>query len=199
MSILAFDGPTGVGKSTLARLVADRIGAEVLLDPVSVSPLLLGYYNGHATPSATLGNELAFLHGRSELLASAPKDQLVVADFTVARTGPFAEFLSNPEERQIVIDEMRARLTAGPPVDVLVLLDADPDTLLGRVQLRNRQAEGDLTIEHLTELRHHFGAWRAELLDQARAAIEIDTAQHDLRRSDHLDDLMARLATMLEF
>lgn len=197
MSILAFDGPTGVGKSTVARLVADRIGAELLLDPVSVSPLLAGYYTGEASPSATLDHELAFLRGRAELLASAHDDRLVVADFTVARTGPFAEFLADPHERAVVIEEMRALLAAGPRIDVLVLLDADPETLLGRVRLRNRHAESDLTIEHLTELRHHFGGWRTELLDEAHASVEIDTTQQDLRRIEHLDDLTADLVTML--
>lgn len=196
MSIVAFDGPTGVGKSTAARAVAERLGGTLLLDPVSVSPLLGGYYNGRAVPSAILDDELTFLRGRARLL-STHEDRLVVADFTVARTGPFAEFLSDPDERASVIDEMRRLLAEGPSVDLLVLLDADAHTLLRRVHLRNRRTEGDLTIEHLTELRHHFGTWRSELLGQANAVIEIDTTRQDVRRLESLDDLAARIATML--
>ncbi len=197
MSIVAFDGPTGVGKSTAARAVADRLDAELLLDPVSVSPRLVGYYNGHAVPSAVLDNELAFLRGRAELLASAAADRLVVADFSVARTGPFAEFLNDPDDRSVVVDEMHELLAAGPRIDMLVLLDADPVMLLERVQQRNRHAESDLTIEHLTELRDHFSQWRSELVGQADAVVEIDTTQLDLRRAETLDDLIARLAVVL--
>ena len=111
---MAIDGPTGVGKSTTSRAVAERLGADLLLDPVSVSPLLDDYYTGEATPSAALASELAFLRGRAELMASADPDQLVVADFTVLRTAPFAEFLTDPDDRRLVLDEMRQLMASGP-------------------------------------------------------------------------------------
>jgi deoxyadenosine/deoxycytidine kinase len=197
VTIVAIDGPTGVGKSTTSRAIAERLGADLLLDPVSVSPLLDDYYTGEATPSAALASELAFLRSRAELLASAEPDRLVVADFTVLRTAPFAEFLGDPGDRRRVLDEMRRLMVLGPRIDVLVLLSAQPESLLERVRTRDRRAEVDLTIEHLVELRRHFASWREELLAQADTSIEIDTASWDPRRSDHLDELLARITESL--
>ncbi len=193
VTIVAIDGPTGAGKSTTARAIAGRLGAGLLLDPVSVSPLLDDYYTGEATPSAALASELAFLRGRAELLASADPDQLMVADFTVLRTAPFAEFLEDPNDRRRVLDEMRRLMERGPRIDVLVLLHAEPDALLQRVRTRDRRAEADLTIDHLVELSRHFTSWRNELLAQADAAIELDTATWDPRRTSDLDDLLRRI------
>ncbi|NKB41118.1 MAG: AAA family ATPase [Ilumatobacter sp.] len=198
VTIVAIDGPTGVGKSTTSRAIAERVGAPLLLDPVSVNPLLDDYYTGEATPSAGLDTELAFLRGRAELLASADRDQLVVADFTVLRTAPFSEFLADPDDRRRVLDEMRRLVADGPRIDVLVLLRAEPDVLLERVRTRDRRAEVDLTIEHLVELCRHFATWRNELLAHAAMAIEIDTAAWDPRRRDDLDGLMTRIAESLQ-
>ena len=194
---MAIDGPTGVGKSTTSRAVAERLGADQLLDPVSVSPLLDDYYTGEATPSAALDAELAFLRSRAELMASADPSRLVVADFSVMRTAPFAEFLEDPADRARVLAEMRDLMSAGPRLDVLVLLSAQPDALLDRVRLRDREAEVDLTLDHLVALRRHFASWRTELLAQADVAIEIDTADWDPRRPADLAALLGRIAPAL--
>jgi deoxyguanosine kinase len=197
VSIVAIDGPTGVGKSTTSRILADRLGATLVLDPVSVSPLLDDYYTGEANPSAALDAELAFLRSRAALLAPDPDEDLVVADFSVLRTAPFSEFLEDPADREQVLAEMRDLLRAGPRIDVLVLLDSEPDSLLQRVRLRDRNAEADLTIDHLVALRHHFDSWREEMLAQADEVIEIDTSEWDPRRPDDVDGLVDRIESAL--
>ena len=197
MSIVAIDGPTGVGKSTTTRRLAAALGCPLLLDPVSVNPLLDDYYTGEATPAAALAVELAFLRSRAELLAAAPVDQLTVADFSVLRTAPFAEFLHDPRDRQVVLGEMRGWIERSRRLDVLVLLRAEPLALLGRVRDRDRASEGDLTIEHLVELRAHFDAWNDELRAQADTVIEIDTSTWDPRDDADLDALIADIRTAL--
>ena len=197
VSIVAIEGPTGVGRSTTSRIVAERLGAELVLDPVSVSPLLDDYYTGEANPSAALDAELAFLRSRAALLDDDPADGLVVADFSVLRTAPFSEFLDDPADREQVLDEMRRLLRAGPRLGVLVLLDSEPDALLQRVRLRDRRAEADLTIDHLIALRQHFASWREAMLDQADEVIEIDTSDWDPRRPDDVDGLVDRITAAL--
>lgn len=197
MSIVAIDGPTGVGKSTTSRRLAAVFRCPLLLDPVSVNPLLDDYYTGVATPAAALGVELAFLRSRAELLAAAPTDQLTIADFSVMRTAPFSEFLADPADRRTVLDEMRGWIETSPRIDILVLLRAEPPALLERVRDRDRDAEGDLTIEHLVELRAHFDTWSGAMRDQADAVFEIDTATWDPRDDDDLDSLVARIRSAL--
>lgn len=196
MTLIAIDGPTGVGKSTTARAVAAAMHADLVLDPVSVSPLLDDYYTGEATPAAALDAELAFLRSRADLLAvpaAAENDDLVVSDFSVMRTAPFAEFLDDPLDRRTVLDEMYRALAVGRRPDVLVLLTGQPPALLSRVRTRDRDAEVDLTIEHLEALHRHFDAWQAEMLRQATTSFVIDTDDWDPRRQRDLDDLVTRL------
>lgn len=197
MSIVAIDGPTGVGKSTTARRLAAALDCPLLLDPVSVNPLLDDYYTGSADPAAALTAELVFLRSRAALLMAAPADQPVVADFSVMRTAPFAEFLDDPGDRQVVLDEMHDWIERGPRPGVLVLLSAEPAALLARVRARDREAEGGLTIDHLVELRRHFAAWSDSMRSQADEVIDVDTSEWDPRRHADLDALAAQVRTAL--
>lgn len=194
---MAIDGPTGVGKSTTARRLAAALGCPLLLDPVSVNPLLDDYYTGEATPAAALDVELEFLRSRAELLSAAPADQLTIADFSVMRTAPFSEFLADPVDRSIVLDEMRDWIARSPHIEVLVLLRGEPEALLDRVRERDRDAEGDLTIAHLVELRSHFDRWRDEMHQQADTVIEVDTSLWDPRDDADLDALIVEIRSAL--
>ena len=198
MALVAVDGPTGVGKSTTARALGRALGAPVLLDPVSVSPLLDDYYTGEATPAAALAVELAFLRLRADLLVEPPGADLVVSDFSLLRTAPFSEFLASPDDRAVVLAAMREAMAAAARPDVLVLLRAEPATLLDRVRRRDRDAEGDLTVDHLAALVEHFEAWHDELVAQSDHVIELDTAAWDPHRADDLASLTARIRALLD-
>lgn len=201
MTVISIDGPTGVGKSTTARAVADALGADLVLDPVSVSPLLDDYYTGEANPAAALDAELAFLRSRAALLADPDTgrgDRLVVSDFSVMRTAPFSEFLDDPHDQLTVLSEMYTSLRDGRRPDVLVLLTGRPNALLARVRARDRSAEVALTLEHLEALQGHFEMWRPQMLNQAATSVVIDTSDWDPRRPDDLDDLIARLRQIVD-
>ncbi len=157
-------------------MLAERLDTAVLLDPVSASPLLDDYYTGEANTcrrnsTANSPSYVDVLHPRRRPTGSAG-----VADFTVLRTAPFAEFLADPGDRDdrarrdASVDRRRHRVS-----HVLVLLDAEPETLFERVRTRDRDAETELTLDHLVELRRHFtelalGVPRPRSLDASTSA-----------------------------
>jgi deoxyguanosine kinase len=197
VSIVAIDGPTGVGKSTTSRAVAGALGASLILDPVSISPFLADYYTGTATPAAALDVELAFMRSRADLLVAPGDDLVAVSDFTVMRTAPFAEFLDDANDRSRVLEDMHRAIDGGPRIDVLVLLLAEPAELLRRVRTRDRAVETELTLDHLEALQQHFDHWQPSMLGQADTPILIDTMQWDPRQPSDLDELIDRIRSAL--
>ncbi|MEL6891994.1 MAG: deoxynucleoside kinase [Actinomycetota bacterium] len=201
MRYVAIDGPTGVGKSTTSRLLANRLGLPLLLDPVSASPLLDDYYVGYDTTESALAAEMAFLDLRASLVTIGDVGERdvrddtafgvdAVSDFTVLRTGPFAHFLDDVSHRRRVLDELERRLASCVGPSAFVLLDAPAEVLLERVRLRNRDAEHALDLGHLRALTGFFAEWRDRLLAQTDRHLVIDTTTWDPHRPAHLDTIV---------
>ena len=60
---IAIEGATGVGKTTLATRLADRLGAAAALDPFDLNPFLAGYWQAapRQRDQVALPIEMSFL------------------------------------------------------------------------------------------------------------------------------------------
>src|SRR5215831_7662957 len=88
---IAVEGPIRVGKSTLARVLADRLNAQRVMEP-EANPFLRSFYDGE--PGAAFQAQLTFLIQRFEQLQAvdlAPSSQkLIVSDFIFEKDKLFA-------------------------------------------------------------------------------------------------------------
>jgi deoxyadenosine/deoxycytidine kinase len=157
---IVIEGPIGVGKTSLARRLAASTGAGLLRDPEADNPFLETFYN--AAGACALHTQLDFLIRRYEALeALADEDfsQPLVSDFLFAKDRLFAELTLNDDELWIY-DKVRARLNAElPEPDLLIYLQATPETLMDRIEIRGvgfeqRMASGYL--QRLTDAYSNF-------------------------------------------
>src|SRR5262252_5254156 len=88
---IAVEGPIRVGKSTLARVLAERLNAQRVMEPDD-NPFLKAFYEGE--PGAGFQAQLAFLIRRFEQLHSldlGPQSQrIIVSDFIFEKDKLFA-------------------------------------------------------------------------------------------------------------
>ena len=97
---IAVEGPIGVGKTTLAKRLAEDFEAELLLEAVSDNPFLQQFYANRET--AALATQLHFLLTRLRQLEALHQQQLFqpvqVTDFLLEKDKLFAESTLNPLE-----------------------------------------------------------------------------------------------------
>ena len=151
---IVIEGPIGVGKSSLARKLAARLGADLLLEQPEENPFLGRFYAD--MPGYAFQTQLFFLFQRLKQMQAAAQPGMfasaVVGDFLFAKDALFARLTLSDDEFRLY-SQMYAQIA--PQVrepDLVVWLQASPETLLQRIRRRAIGMELGLTAEYLQRL-----------------------------------------------
>ena len=135
---IAVEGPIGAGKTSLARRLADRLGAEILLEQPGENPFLARFYQDMAR--FALPTQLFFLFQRARQLGELAQPDMfgrpTVTDFLLDKDPLFASITLSSDEMalyQKIYDAVRPQ---APAPDLVVYLQAQPATLYERVRRR---------------------------------------------------------------
>lgn len=159
---IAVEGVIGVGKTSLANMLAERFHAKAVLEEVETNPFLSQFYSDRR--SFAFQTQIFFLLSRyrqqQQLLQQELFGQGLVSDYIFAKDKIFAYL--NLDENEIKLYEhlwgLLERSILKP--DLVVYLQAGVDLLVRRVKRRGRPFEHNLSREYLAELseayNHYF-------------------------------------------
>ncbi len=151
---LVVEGPIGVGKTTLARRLAETFGAEPLLEQADENPFLERFYRDPRHNA--LPTQLFFLFQRARALAGLKQGELFqpvrISDYLFAKDRIFAQLTLESDELALY-DQVYERLAVGlPNPDLVVYLQAPPEVLARRVARRNIGYEQLMRREYLEQV-----------------------------------------------
>jgi len=178
------EGPIGVGKTTLARRLAESFGSDLLLEGAEDNPFLERFYRDPR--SAALQTQLFFLFQRARQLAELRQGDMFqpvrVADFIMEKDRLFARLTLDEEEYKLY-EQVYAHLAVDvPQPDLVIYLQAPVDVLLKRIAKRGRDYERHMDRRYLERLAESymkfFHDYSASPLLIVNAA-EIDFAGND--------------------
>ena len=157
---IVVEGPIGVGKSSLARRLADSFRGEVVLEHLTENPFLERFYRSGR--SAALPAQLFFLFQRARQLEELRQSDMFspvrVADFLIDKDRLFAELNLDRDEQIYEKLEIEA-----PVPDLVIYLQATVDALLQRIARRGIPYERLIDrryLERLTEAyARHFHSY----------------------------------------
>ncbi|HCP46999.1 MAG TPA: deoxynucleoside kinase [Deltaproteobacteria bacterium] len=151
---IAVEGVIGVGKSTLTRLLADRLGGVSVHEPVFENPFLAKFYEDRA--AYAFQTQLYFLLTRYqqqvELKQPGLFNPVTVCDYLFAKDRMFATLNLSRDELVLynqIYETLDARL---PAPDLVVYLQAEVDVLMDRIKVRGREFEQAIEPEYLSDL-----------------------------------------------
>ncbi|HEY8085306.1 MAG TPA: deoxynucleoside kinase [Methylophilaceae bacterium] len=194
---IVIEGPIGSGKTTLAKRMAERLSAQLLLENAAENPFLERFYQNperHALPT-----QLFFLFQRTEQLRKLSQPDLfggsTIADFFLEKDPLFARLTLNDEEFALYRNIYQHVQLQIPPPDLVIYLQTSTDILLERVEKRGIDYEKGISRDYLEKLAASYSDFFHQY--QSAPLLIVNNEHLDVATSDEaLELLMDRMLKM---
>jgi deoxyguanosine kinase len=151
-NFIAVEGNIGVGKTTVAKLLAEHYQAKLVLEQFTENPFLSDFYKDGG--KCALPVELHFLMDRyAQMKPLKPSQAPIVSDYFYNKSHLFAG-VNLPEESFELFKKIANGLQPKLMVpDLLIYLHAPVSQLLQNIKERNRSFEQNIAPEYLEKLQ----------------------------------------------
>jgi len=196
-SHIAIEGAIGVGKTTVARKLADRLGSATLFESTDDNPFIELFYQDPRRHA--LAVQLSFLFSRLNQWQGIQQQELftsgLVSDYLFAKDRLFATLTLSDQE--LALYEQVARLVTAevPQPDMVIYLQSDPDVIMERIRKRNRPMERGMTSNYLREVIAAYDRFFFRYQDTPLLVVQTDRMNF-AEDQDAIDALIRRIHSM---
>jgi len=194
---IVVDGPIGVGKTSLASLLAEKLGGRMVLEKAEDNPFLTDFYKD--PKRYRFQTQTFFLLSRfaqqQEMQQPDLFDRIVLSDYIFDKDRIFAYL--NLDEHELALYEQIYRLLEPRIVrpDLVIFLQADTDTLLRRIKQRGRSFEKDVDTSYIATVNEAYNQFFFRYSETP--LLVINTSEIDfVNRREDLDDLLKQILSM---
>ncbi|HKE43957.1 MAG TPA: deoxynucleoside kinase [Steroidobacteraceae bacterium] len=186
------EGPIGVGKTSLARRLAQSFGSELILEQTEENPFLERFYRNPR--AAAFPTQLFFLFARTRQLQEFRQQDLFdpvrVADYLLDKDRLFARVTLDDEEYALY-EQVYAKLAIdAPKPDLVIYLQAPVDVLMERIARRGLKYEQLIERSYLERVADTYA--RFFLHYDAAPLLIVNTAGIDLVNNEQDYELLFR-------
>ncbi len=189
---IVIEGPIRVGKSTLAKVLAEQLHARRIFD-ADDNPFLTDFYD--EKPGSAFRAQMYFLYERHRRLLDAGSENNpapIVSDFLFEKDKIFAYLNLDNEELKLYERYFEMLAPSVPVPDLVIYLQAKPEVLRKRVSKKGDPAETQISPEYVEAVanayEHFFFRYSGANL------LVVDTSEIDfVERNQDLQELLRRL------
>lgn len=194
---IVVEGPLGVGKTSLAMMLSEKMGGQALLEDVEENPFLVNFYQDPR--KYAFQTQVFFLLRRYNLTAELAQidlfSRVTVSDFLFDKDRIFAR--TNLEDDAYWLYEqlfqiLRKRIM---PPDLVIFLQAKTDVLVDRIRRRNKKYERAISHKYLDRINQAFNEFFFHYTDSPLLVVNASEIDF-VRNPGEFEDLMAHIQAM---
>ena len=158
LNYIAIEGPIGVGKTSLAKLLSKRLSAKLILEKFEDNPFLSEFYDDPAR--FAFQTQLFFLLQRYQQQQDIRQvdmfHNLLISDYMFIKDRLFASLNLDDKEMNLYdsIANMMERNVINP--DLIIYLQADTSTLMKNIDKRARDFENNISYDYINALNEIY-------------------------------------------
>jgi len=158
---IAIEGGIGVGKSSLAKILSERLEAKLIMEAFEENPFLVDFYNDPSRFS--FQTQLFFLISRyrqqQELHQTDLFIKTLITDYMFVKDRLFAALNLNDKEMSLY-NSVAAILEKNVTLpDMVIFLQADTDRLMENIKRRGREYEKTINWKYLDDLSQIYNEY----------------------------------------
>jgi deoxyguanosine kinase len=194
---IAVEGPIGVGKSSLAKMLSVRFKARCILESPEENPFLHKFYRDRK--KYAFQTQVFFLLNRYQQQREIRQidlfNQVTITDYLFAKDRIFAYL--NLDENELALYQRIYSLLDGriSTPDLVIFLQAKPETLFARIRARDAEYEREIDIEYLRALSQAYNTFFFHY--EESPLLVIDTSEIDfVNKEEDLQNLIREIRSM---
>ena len=158
---IAIEGSIGVGKSSLAKILGERLEAKIILEKFEDNPFLVDFYNNQE--SFAFQTQLFFLLSRyrqqQEFYQTDLFTKTLITDYMFLKDRLFAALNLNDKEMSLY-NSVATILEKNVPIpDMVIFLQADTDRLMHNIKIRGRDYEKTIHWKYIDALSQVYNEY----------------------------------------
>lgn len=155
---IAIEGVIGAGKTTLARKLAERLDAKLILENFEDNPFLEKFYKNRARYA--FHTQIYFLLSRFKQLSRIYQEDLfhnyIIADYIFEKDKIFA-YLNLEDDELDLYEKIAALIEKSIRIpDLVIYLQSSVERLMKNIQQRDREIEKSISEKYIRELNEGY-------------------------------------------
>jgi deoxyadenosine/deoxycytidine kinase len=191
---IAIEGVIGAGKTTLAAMLGETIGANVVLEQFEENPFLKDFYQD--PDRFAFQTQIFFLLSRykqqRDLFQADLFHRFLVTDYIFEKDKIFAYLNLETDELRLYETLVNSIAHNVPAPDLVVYLQSSVPVLLERVRKRGRAFEKDMAEDYIRDLNEAYNYFFFRY--KATPLLIVNSVDIDfVNKKEHYEDLVREI------
>jgi deoxyadenosine/deoxycytidine kinase len=191
---IAIEGVIGAGKTTLAKMLCERLNAKLVLERFEENPFLPKFYEDpeHYAFQTQIFFLLSRYKQQQELFQGDLFHNFLVSDYIFDKDKIFAYLTLQDDELKLYETLIGTIEKNIPTPDLVVYLQSSIDRLMSNIKMRGRTYEENMSQEYIKDLNEAYNYFFFRY--KSAPLLIINATEIDfVNNPDDFEDLMAQI------